>query len=130
LTALMVMLATAALASCGPAAPPAPPLAKPVPDQTVTVNCPDLGSLSLALPSGKVDPPVPELQVSVGYQATVKRTRLTVTGGQPPGEILCGSVPFPERLAPDVAPGKLPAGVRTDDRLAGNWIVSVTVKVP
>jgi hypothetical protein len=125
------MLASAAVAaSCGPAAPQVPRLAEAVPDHLATVNCPDLGSLSLALPSGKVDPPVPELQVSVGYQATVKRTRMTVTGGQPPGEILCGSIPFPERLARDVAQGKLPAGVRPDDRLAGNWIVSVTVKVP
>jgi hypothetical protein len=128
--ALFAVLATAALASCGPATSAAPPFTRPVPDQLVTVTCPNLGSLSVALPSGKVDPPVPELQVSVGYQATVRRTHQTVTAGQPPGEILCATIPFPERLAPDVSPGTLPAGIRPDDWLAGNWIVSVTVRVP
>jgi beta-lactamase class A len=99
--------------------------------QVQTVTCPDLGSLTLALPSGVASPPLPAgVQLSVSYRAIDARTGTTVTDGQPPGAVQCATVPFTDLRAADVSPGPPPAGVATGDALTGSWLVSVTVNLP
>jgi hypothetical protein len=97
---------------------------------TATVTCPQLGSVDVALPSGAATPPLPpEVEIRVGYQATDAQTTKVVAGGQVPGEIACGTVPFSDLTAGQVWPNDPPAGVAPADRLTGNWSVSATVKL-
>ena len=93
----------------------------------MTVTCPQLGSVEVALPSGAATPPLPpEMELRIGYQATDAQTNKAVAGGQPPGEITCGTVPFSDLTAAQVWPGA-PPDVGPAARLTGNWVVSATV---
>jgi len=85
------------------------------------VTCPQLGSVDVALPSGAATPTLPpEVEIRVGYQATDAQTTKVVAGGQVPGEIACGRVPFNDLTAGQVWPNDPPAGVAPADRLTGN----------
>jgi beta-lactamase class A len=127
LWALMVGgLIAPALALAGPGMGRA--AAAPAAGPTVTVTCPNLGTMVVALPSGVTTPPLPsEVTLSVGYRGRDARTGATVSGGQVAGDIQCDPVPFTKLAASDVSGGALPPGVAPTDQLTGSWTVSVTV---
>jgi beta-lactamase class A len=123
-TALLVSSSSIAAAAAVPTSAAAAAV------RTVEVDCPDIGTLPVALgvdvPPAAAQPLPTGLTLQLAYRGRDRRTGAGVRGGTT-GTVACGEIPVAAVRFRGLTAAGLPAGVSPTDLFDGAVVVSVTV---